>query len=115
MPTWKDPDSAYKTREWLGFSLYRKIKRKSSKKEAEDSSEDNESKQFYIEELNPVAVDRKIIKMDNLYLNNLKENKDNDLYQCVIYLAPGDYHRFHSPVSWTVYFRRHFYGKLLSS
>lgn len=36
------------------------------------------------------------------------------LYQCVIYLAPGDYHRFHSPSSWQPEFRRHFAGELLS-
>nr|CDS22551.1 phosphatidylserine decarboxylase [Echinococcus granulosus] len=35
------------------------------------------------------------------------------LYQCVIYLAPGDYHRFQSPTDWTVRIRRHFTGKLL--
>jgi len=36
------------------------------------------------------------------------------LYYCVIYLAPGDYHRFHSPVSWIVTSRRHFAGELYS-
>lgn len=36
------------------------------------------------------------------------------LYYCVIYLAPGDYHRFHSPVSWVVEKRRHFAGELFS-
>lgn len=36
------------------------------------------------------------------------------LYYCVIYLAPGDYHRFHSPVSWVVMTRRHFAGELYS-
>ncbi|UYV77704.1 hypothetical protein LAZ67_15001993 [Cordylochernes scorpioides] len=36
--------------------------------------------------------------------------KGGSLYHCVIYLAPGDYHRFHSPVDWTVTARRHFPG-----
>ena len=36
------------------------------------------------------------------------------LYSCVVYLAPGDYHRFHSPVEWTVQSRRHFSGNLFS-
>jgi len=36
------------------------------------------------------------------------------LYQWVVYLSPGDYHRFHSPTEWTVLRRRHFPGELLS-
>ncbi|KAG9738498.1 phosphatidylserine decarboxylase proenzyme, partial [Aureobasidium melanogenum] len=36
------------------------------------------------------------------------------LYYAVIYLAPGDYHRFHSPCSWVVESRRHFAGELYS-
>nr|CAG4646237.1 EOG090X05NI [Macrothrix elegans] len=48
------------------------------------------------------------------YEKSLLVNKNNDLYHCVIYLAPGDYHCFHSPVEWTVNFRRHFPGSLLS-
>jgi phosphatidylserine decarboxylase len=36
------------------------------------------------------------------------------LYYMVIYLAPGDYHRFHSPTSWVVEKRRHFAGELYS-
>ncbi|KIV97282.1 phosphatidylserine decarboxylase [Exophiala mesophila] len=36
------------------------------------------------------------------------------LYYVVVYLAPGDYHRFHSPVSWVCSQRRHFAGELYS-
>lgn len=36
------------------------------------------------------------------------------LHFCVLYLAPGDYHGFHSPVDWKVTERRHFPGELLS-
>ncbi|KAL1930516.1 hypothetical protein VTP01DRAFT_10678 [Rhizomucor pusillus] len=38
----------------------------------------------------------------------------NSLFFCVIYLAPGDYHRFHSPTNWVVEKRRHFAGELFS-
>jgi len=34
----------------------------------------------------------------------------NQLYQIVLYLGPGDYHRFHSPANWTMNIRRHFPG-----
>lgn len=46
----------------------------------------------------------------NEYKSKLLHNSENELYQLVIYLAPGDYHRFHSPAQWTVKFRRHFQG-----
>ncbi|KIK55185.1 hypothetical protein GYMLUDRAFT_48164 [Collybiopsis luxurians FD-317 M1] len=38
----------------------------------------------------------------------------NSLFFTVIYLAPGDYHRFHSPTAWVVEKRRHFVGELFS-
>ncbi|XP_055608312.1 phosphatidylserine decarboxylase proenzyme, mitochondrial isoform X2 [Uranotaenia lowii] len=43
-----------------------------------------------------------------------KKDPENMLYQCIIYLAPGDYHRFHSPAEWKPELRRHFSGELLS-
>lgn len=36
------------------------------------------------------------------------------LYSVTLYLAPGDYHRFHSPANWTITRRRHVPGELLS-
>ncbi len=48
------------------------------------------------------------------YEKSLKTNPENQLYYSIIYLAPGDYHRFHSPSEWSVVFRRHFPGELFS-
>nr|CDS26949.1 phosphatidylserine decarboxylase [Hymenolepis microstoma] len=48
------------------------------------------------------------------HLRAKAEGTESRLYQCVIYLCPGDYHRFHSPTDWIVKVRRHFTGKLLS-
>lgn len=44
----------------------------------------------------------------------LSEENPTALYYAVIYLAPGDYHRFHSPTNWVVERRRHFAGELFS-
>jgi phosphatidylserine decarboxylase len=47
------------------------------------------------------------------YARLTSKNKSILCY-AVIYLAPGDYHRFHSPASWVVERRRHFAGELYS-
>ncbi|KAG5929035.1 hypothetical protein E4U42_007346 [Claviceps africana] len=44
----------------------------------------------------------------------LSSDRGTSLYYAVIYLAPGDYHRFHSPTDWVVERRRHFSGELFS-
>ncbi|XP_058850238.1 phosphatidylserine decarboxylase proenzyme, mitochondrial-like isoform X2 [Acipenser ruthenus] len=44
----------------------------------------------------------------------LVTKEGNELFHCVIYLAPGDYHCFHSPADWRVAHRRHFPGSLMS-
>lgn len=55
------------------------------------------------------------LKSDTDYEQELLVNPEqNELYNCIIYLAPGDYHRFHSPAEWTVESRKHFPGRLLS-
>ncbi|KYO31668.1 phosphatidylserine decarboxylase proenzyme isoform B [Alligator mississippiensis] len=50
----------------------------------------------------------------NSFQNQLVTKEGNELYHCVIYLAPGDYHCFHSPTDWRVSHRRHFPGSLMS-
>lgn len=48
------------------------------------------------------------------FQDQLVTKEGNELYHCVIYLAPGDYHCFHSPTDWSVHHRRHFPGSLMS-
>ena len=40
------------------------------------------------------------------------EDRGNMLHYMVIYLSPGDYHRFHSPAIHSASFRRHIVGYL---
>lgn len=49
-----------------------------------------------------------------LYKQNNADDNEKELFFCVIYLAPGDYHRFHSPANWVSELRRHFVGELYS-
>lgn len=48
------------------------------------------------------------------FVESLKVNPNNELYQIVIYLAPGDYHRFHSSAEFLVKSRRYYPGDLFS-
>ena len=51
---------------------------------------------------------------ESLHSTISDNSKFGSLNQVVVYLSPADYHRFHSPVTWTVFKRRHFPGKLYS-
>lgn len=48
------------------------------------------------------------------YVKQKLSSTDTQLYFAVIYLAPGDYHHYHSPVNWVCKLRRHFPGELFS-
>lgn len=72
----------------------------------------NTKVQFTIEEGLPP---NNLLEDDKFYEKNILYNpEENCLYHCIIYLAPGDYHRFHSCTDWNVHYRRHFPGELFS-
>ncbi|XP_061886891.1 phosphatidylserine decarboxylase proenzyme, mitochondrial [Entelurus aequoreus] len=48
------------------------------------------------------------------FRDRLLTRADSELFHVVVYLAPGDYHCFHSPTDWRVELRRHFPGSLMS-
>lgn len=48
------------------------------------------------------------------YTSSMTGPEETNLYFAVIYLAPGDYHHFHSPINWVCRLRRHFPGDLFS-
>lgn len=48
------------------------------------------------------------------YVDTIKVNAENDIYYTCVYLAPKDYHRFHSPIDWKCTDRRHVPGDLYS-
>lgn len=52
-------------------------------------------------------------KIKDEVLSSMKRNPENKLYQIILYLAPGDYHRFHAPADCTFKTRNHIVGKLL--
>lgn len=50
----------------------------------------------------------------DLLVPDVSPASEKELFYAVIYLAPGDYHRFHSPTNWVAQLRRHFVGELYS-
>ncbi|KAJ5682803.1 hypothetical protein N7462_005968 [Penicillium macrosclerotiorum] len=61
-----------------------------------------------------VQVQEELARGDGTSWFAPKSAANHALFYCVIYLAPGDYHRFHSPTAWVVESRRHFAGELYS-
>jgi phosphatidylserine decarboxylase len=57
---------------------------------------------------------RPAVQRGTSFASPSKTKEGNSLFFTVIYLAPGDYHRFHSPTAWVVEKRRHFVGELFS-
>lgn len=60
------------------------------------------------------AVQKDLNSLDPWWSPFNSPNTETSLYYIVVYLAPGDYHRFHSPASWVCSARRHFAGELYS-
>lgn len=56
----------------------------------------------------------KFLGLDSNSSSLLRDPEKNNLYHCLFYLAPGDYHRYHSPADWVVEERKHFPGELFS-
>eukprot|EP01127_Copromyxa_protea_P009230 TRINITY_DN2160_c0_g1_i1.p1 TRINITY_DN2160_c0_g1~~TRINITY_DN2160_c0_g1_i1.p1 ORF type:complete len:408 (+),score=103.89 TRINITY_DN2160_c0_g1_i1:162-1226(+) len=52
-----------------------------------------------------------VIKKQQIH-NKQKGERKKHLYYCIIYLAPGDYHGYHSPVDWKIKERVHYPGYL---
>ncbi|EFA75307.1 hypothetical protein PPL_11383 [Heterostelium album PN500] len=44
--------------------------------------------------------------------STLLQRQNTKLYQCILYLSPGDYHRIHSSEDWSISKRSHFPGTL---
>lgn len=90
-----------------------------------DSESENDEIQFQkegdktVEEYNP-SLSKTMKLLGDVSVNfpsyrvNSAEPVDTELYFAVIYLAPGDYHHYHSPINWVCRLRRHFPGDLFS-
>lgn len=60
------------------------------------------------------SFSKELAVAEELAPNPMERFRHKQLYFAVIYLAPGDYHHFHSPTSWVATLRRHFIGELFS-
>ncbi|GMM58918.1 phosphatidylserine decarboxylase 1 [Maudiozyma humilis] len=82
----------------------------------------DEGDKALIDSDNDTASPSKTFKLLNQLALNIPQyrsfqtdpSKNIQLYFAVIYLSPGDYHHYHSPVDWVCKLRRHFPGDLYS-
>ncbi|KAF1772054.1 Phosphatidylserine decarboxylase [Phytophthora cactorum] len=57
-------------------------------------------------------LDEFLGNLPSFFTKETSASKGKKMFHCVLYLAPGDYHRIHAPVDWQVEERRHFPGNL---
>ncbi|KAL2268521.1 hypothetical protein VTJ83DRAFT_3367 [Remersonia thermophila] len=86
-----------------------------NKRKRKDSSLDNpKDESLPASAATESAVRAELALSEKSWVDYLSPDSRHALYYAVIYLAPGDYHRFHSPTNWVVERRRHFAGELFS-
>ncbi|KAH9454522.1 hypothetical protein Pst134EB_014598 [Puccinia striiformis f. sp. tritici] len=97
-------DITYSVEELMGGSQEKQDRRSSTSSEPINDQEEG-----------PSLVESVKVQTDILrgQLESLPSS-GNRMFFFVVYLAPGDYHRFHSPADWKVERRRHFPGELFS-
>lgn len=62
-------------------------------------AEANGETMLFPEQIKGVSYPLKELVTQEVY-DDLSRSKNKPIYYCTIYLAPGDYHRFHSPTEW---------------
>ncbi|KAL2025160.1 hypothetical protein VTK56DRAFT_162 [Thermocarpiscus australiensis] len=86
-----------------------------SRKKSKSSSFDHPKDESVTPSADSVSeVGAELALGEKSWYDYLTPGSPHALYYAVIYLAPGDYHRFHSPANWVVERRRHFAGELFS-
>ncbi|KAI9612424.1 hypothetical protein KEM48_004156 [Puccinia striiformis f. sp. tritici PST-130] len=95
-------DITYSVEELMGGSQEKQDRRSSTSSEPINDQEEG-----------PSLVESVKVQTDILrgQLESLPSS-GNRMFFFVVYLAPGDYHRFHSPADWKVERRRHFPGHI---
>ena len=94
--------------------LVREIIRNKEKlrKASNNTSKELKTNSEEVNSLTSDIEDSSIIKEPNELrpANEQFDISNSSLYYCILYLAPGDYHWFHSPTDWTIEHRRHVPG-----